>query len=53
MRRIHVDEIRDTVARLCWEACYYLPQDITDAFKKAEKEEASPLGKSILNQLIV
>jgi fumarate hydratase subunit alpha len=52
MRSIHTDEIRDTVARLCWEACYYLPQDILTGFKKAEAEEISPLGKTILNQLI-
>ncbi|UOF92381.1 fumarate hydratase [Fodinisporobacter ferrooxydans] len=52
MRTIHVDDIKDTVARLCWEACYYLPFDILDSFKKAEQREVSPLGKSILNQLI-
>lgn len=52
MRTIHADEIRDTVARLCWEACYYLPADITNAFKEAEAKELSPLGKSILTQLI-
>ncbi|MEB3103610.1 fumarate hydratase [Ferviditalea candida] len=52
MRTIHIDEIRDTVARLCWEACYYLPPDVLAGFKKAEQTEASPLGKSILNQLL-
>ncbi|TVY07070.1 fumarate hydratase [Paenibacillus cremeus] len=52
MRTIHTDEIRDTVARLCWEACYYLPPDILSGFKKAEQKEVSPLGKSILGQLI-
>lgn len=52
MRTIHTNEIRDTVARLCWEACYYLPPDVLDGFKKAEQSEVSPLGKSILNQLL-
>lgn len=52
MRTIHVDEIRDTIARLCWEACYYLPKDIVEGFKKAEETEVSPLGKTILSQLI-
>lgn len=52
MRTIHVDEIRDTVARLCWEACYYLPPDILEGFKKAEATEVSPLGKTIITQLI-
>jgi fumarate hydratase subunit alpha len=52
MRTIHVDEIQNTIARLCWEACYYLPEDIVDGFKKAEQQEKSPLGKSIISQLI-
>jgi fumarate hydratase subunit alpha len=52
MRQIHTNEIRDTIARLCWEACYYLPTDIVEGFKKAEQTEISPLGKSVLNQLI-
>lgn len=52
MREIHTDEIRDTVARLCMEACYYLPEDILAGFKKAEAKEVSPLGKTIINQLI-
>jgi fumarate hydratase subunit alpha len=52
MRHIHADDIRDTIARLCWEACYDLPPDILEGFQKAEATEVSPLGKSILNQLI-
>ncbi|MBW7454248.1 fumarate hydratase [Paenibacillus sepulcri] len=52
MRTIHVDEIVDNVARLCWEACYYLPADIVEGFRKAERTEQSPLGKSIISQLI-
>ncbi len=52
MRSVHINEITDTVARLCWEACYYLPEDVLEGFKKAEKEEVSPLGKSIISQLI-
>jgi fumarate hydratase subunit alpha len=52
MREVHVDTITDTVAKLCWEACYYLPEDIVEGFKRAESTEASPLGKSILNQLL-
>lgn len=52
MRTIHADEIRETVARLCWEACYHLPTDILNGFRQAEAKEASPLGRSILTQLI-
>ncbi|MEK3724045.1 fumarate hydratase [Paenibacillus sp. FSL H8-0034] len=52
MRTIHVDQIRDTVAILCMEACYYLPEDIVEGFRKASATEKSPLGKSILDQLL-
>jgi fumarate hydratase subunit alpha len=52
MRTIHVDQIRDTIAVLCWEACYYLPEDILAGFHKASESEQSPLGKSIIDQLI-
>ncbi|MDG5787229.1 fumarate hydratase [Evansella sp. AB-P1] len=52
MRNIHVDKITETVAISCWEACYYLPEDILNGFQEAAKTEESPLGKSILNQLI-
>jgi fumarate hydratase subunit alpha len=52
MRVIHTDQIRDTIAVMCWEACYYLPQDILDGFRRASETEESPLGKSILDQLI-
>ncbi|TDF92347.1 fumarate hydratase [Paenibacillus piri] len=52
MRVIHTDQIRDTIAMMCWEACYYLPQDILDGFRRASETEESPLGKSIIDQLI-
>ncbi|MCL6575707.1 fumarate hydratase [Kyrpidia sp.] len=52
MRTVRVDEIRDTVARLCWEACYYLPSDVVQGLKRAQATEQSPIGESILTQLI-
>ncbi|MEH7119654.1 fumarate hydratase [Neobacillus vireti] len=52
MRKISVEQIRDAVSVLCWEACYYLPEDIVNGFHKALETEQSPLGKSILEQLI-
>jgi fumarate hydratase subunit alpha len=52
MRTISVEQIRDAIAVLCWEACYYLPDDILEGFHKARETEKSPLGKSILDQLI-
>jgi fumarate hydratase subunit alpha len=52
LRIVHVDEISETVAKLCWEACYYLPEDVLAGFRRAEKTEASPIGKTILQQLL-
>ncbi|MBP1154163.1 MULTISPECIES: fumarate hydratase [unclassified Paenibacillus] len=52
MRTVHVDQICDAIAVLCWEACYHLPDDILAGFHRASETEKSPLGKSILDQLI-
>ncbi|PLR75894.1 fumarate hydratase [Bacillus sp. V3-13] len=52
MRIVEVETITETVAKLCWEACYYLPGDVLAGFKKAAVTEASPIGKSILEQLL-
>ena len=52
MRIVHVDFISEAIAKLCWEACYYLPQDVVAGFKKAAGTEVSPIGRSILEQLI-
>jgi fumarate hydratase subunit alpha len=52
MRVVHTDQIRDTIAVMCWEACYYLPEDILEGFRKASETEQSPLGKSIIDQMI-
>lgn len=53
MRIVQAKEITEAVAKLCWEACYYLPEDVLAGFKEAERTEASPIGKSILQQLLV
>lgn len=52
MRHININQLTEAVAKLCWEASYYLPNDVINGFRKAAKEEVSPLGKTILNQLI-
>ncbi|MGG4383106.1 fumarate hydratase [Priestia megaterium] len=52
MRKISVEQIRNAVAVLCWEACYKLPEDIVEGFHKARETEQSLLGQSILDQLI-
>ncbi len=52
MREIHVDEITNTVARLCIEACHELPQDVLQGFHDAAAKEISPFGKAVLFKLI-
>ena len=52
MREIHVNEIVETVARLCIEACHELPDDVVQGFHTAAEKEISPFGKSVLLKLI-
>ena len=52
MKKIHVDEIIQTVEKLCIEANYNLGEDIMASLKKARIEEKSPLGRKVLNFLI-
>lgn len=51
MRTILVSEITRNIKEMCIEANYKLAPDMDRALKKAQKEEVSPLGKQILNQL--
>lgn len=51
IRTIHVEEITKNIKEMCIEANYYLSSDMDAVLKCAEKEEESPLGKLILNQL--
>src|ERR1035437_2521150 len=52
LRSIRAKEITETVARLCREANYFLPDDVLKALKKAQKKEESPLGKQVLQQIL-
>ncbi|HIZ83923.1 MAG TPA: fumarate hydratase [Firmicutes bacterium] len=51
MKEIHVDVIRDTVARLCIEANKVLPDDLTGRLQEAAGQETDPLGREILSDL--
>lgn len=51
MREIHVEEIRDNVARICIEAAYHLPEDVLAAFDRAIETETEPSAREILNIL--
>ena len=52
MRELDVKEITAAVAKLCCDACYYLPEDLLARFKECQKVEESPLGQEILGTII-
>jgi fumarate hydratase subunit alpha len=52
MREINAREITKTVARLFYEANYYLTDDVLAAIKEAAQTEESPAGKEVLEQII-
>jgi len=52
MKSIRAKNITETVARLCREANYFLPDDVVKALKQALKNEESPLGKQTLQQIL-
>lgn len=51
MREIHVDDIRDIVARMCIDAAYNLGDDVLTAFDRAIETETEPQAKEILELL--
>lgn len=51
MREIAVEDITKEIDKMCIQANHYLSDDMDKALKNATKEEASPLGKKILEQL--
>ncbi len=52
MKQIHVNQITDTIERLCIEANYVLADDIEQGFRKNLQLERSQLGKQIIGTLI-
>lgn len=51
MRNIEVSKITQNIKEMCIEANHYLSEDMLNVFDKAVKEEKSPLGRQVLNQL--
>jgi len=52
MREVHVDQIRDTVSRLCQEASCLLPEDVVGALQAARAREKSPVAVKVLDQIL-
>ncbi len=53
MRSVNAEQITNTVAKLCVEANYYLNDDILTALKGGLESEESPIGREIIEQLIL
>ena len=52
MREIDCRDIADTVARLCQEANFNLPEDVIEAVRIAAENEPSPVGRDVLQQIL-
>ena len=52
MKVIKYQDIVNVVSGLCQEANYYLGEDVLNALKEGRSKEDSPLGVSILDQII-
>src|SRR5512136_2648794 len=52
MREIHVNDISDTVARLCIDSNYSLGEDVLNALRFYREHENSPVGQEVLDQIL-
>lgn len=52
MRTVNIKDIKETVAKLCKQACYVVTPDLKAAFTKAQTTESSSLGKDILGKIL-
>jgi len=52
MRELHVSEIISAVKKLCMDSNYYLGDDVYHGLKAGVEQEESPLGKSILRDIV-
>ena len=52
IRRIDANKIKDVVKQLFMDCNYYIGEDILCSLKKAQEKEQSPVGKSVLAQII-
>lgn len=51
IRTVQVEEITENIKDMCIRAAHFLPEDMLGAMKCAQKNEKSPLGRQILEQL--
>ncbi|WP_425446841.1 fumarate hydratase [Dethiothermospora halolimnae] len=53
MRRVNVKEITNRVKEMCINANYKLSNDVINKIKESKNKETSPIGKDILDKLII
>jgi fumarate hydratase subunit alpha len=52
VKEIHTDRITETVAQLCIESNYHLPEDVLAALRSYREAEVSPVGREVLDQIL-
>ena len=52
MRELDAKQITETVAVMCKEAAYYLPEDVYEALKRGRETEQSEVGRDVIDQII-
>lgn len=53
MRELDVSEVTSQVKKLCMEANYLIGEDVLEKLEEALSKEESPVGKEILNQILI
>ncbi len=53
MREVHVDDVIQKISQMCIDCNYNIGRDIKEALVKAEISEVSPIGKSIIGDLLL
>ena len=52
MRTIKVSDLSQKVESMLLDACENIPQNVLERLEEAREEEASPLGKDVINRII-
>ena len=52
MRLLDLNLVTEAVKNMLIDACENIPVNVIERLKEAKEKEASPLGKSILDQII-
>ena len=53
MKNLDLTVVTNAVEKMCMEANFYLGSDVLDNLKKIAETEVSPVGRNILNQIVI